>query len=82
MSDLPASARVTVVSVCFNSMAVLPDMLASVPADTPASCAWDKRHRAGIAGPATAAILRGWGPRHLSSRASAVPAPREASAIR
>ncbi|MDW4550586.1 glycosyltransferase family 2 protein [Defluviimonas sp. D31] len=35
MSDLPASARVTVVSVCFNSMAVLPDMLASVPADTP-----------------------------------------------
>jgi N-acetylglucosaminyl-diphospho-decaprenol L-rhamnosyltransferase len=30
-----AAARVTVVSVCYNSLAVLPDMLASVPAGTP-----------------------------------------------
>lgn len=39
MSDLPSgkdpAARVTVVSVCYNSEAVLPGMLASVPAATP-----------------------------------------------
>jgi N-acetylglucosaminyl-diphospho-decaprenol L-rhamnosyltransferase len=35
MSETPAHLRVTVVSVCYNSMAVLPAMLASVPLGGP-----------------------------------------------
>ncbi len=35
MSAIPPNTRVTVVSVCYNSMAVMPAMLASVPAGTP-----------------------------------------------
>lgn len=35
MSTLQPHLRVTIVSVCYNSMAVLPDMLASVPGGTP-----------------------------------------------
>jgi N-acetylglucosaminyl-diphospho-decaprenol L-rhamnosyltransferase len=35
MSAMPPHMRVTVVSVCYNSMAVVPAMLASVPAGTP-----------------------------------------------
>ncbi len=35
MTELKASVRVTVIAVCYNSMAVLPAMLASIPAETP-----------------------------------------------
>lgn len=35
MAESKASERVTVISVCYNSMEVLPAMLASLPAETP-----------------------------------------------